>query len=99
MTFAQVIATCIYLGTPLAIVWRWIVVGLRFGTALVWPMLIALGLWLLQAGAFFFAVFSCIGGHCSPAPISEALLLTLMGGAFAGIFAMFVLSALRHRLP
>jgi uncharacterized membrane-anchored protein YitT (DUF2179 family) len=99
MTFAQILAACVYLGTPLVIVWRWIVVGMRFGTALVWPMLAALALWLLQAGAFFYAVFYCISGHCNPPPIPEITLYAIIGGAFLGIFAMFVLSALRHRLP
>lgn len=99
MTAPQLIATVVYLGTPLAILVRWIVVGRRLGTVMVWPMAAALGLWLLQAGAFAFAVLSCIGGHCNPPPISEPLLYALMGGAFLGIFAMSVLSALRHRLP
>jgi uncharacterized membrane-anchored protein YitT (DUF2179 family) len=99
MTVPQLIATVVYLGTPLAILVRWVVVGRRFGSVLVWPMAAALALWLLQAGAFAFAVLSCVSGHCNPPPISEPLLYALMGGAFLGIVAMFVLSAIRHRLP
>ena len=99
MTFAQVIATCIYLGTPLAIIWRWIVVGSRFQTVVVWQMLAALALWLLQAGVFFYAVLSCVSGHCNPPPLPEVFVTALVAGAFVGILAMFVLSALQHRLP
>ena len=99
MTFAQVIAVGVYFGTPLAIVWRWIVVGSRFGTPLVWQMAAALALWLVQAGAFLYAVLSCVSGHCNPPPIPEITLYALVAGAFLGILAMFILSALQHRLP
>ena len=99
MTGPQVIATAVYFGVPLAVIVRWVVVGRRFGTVMVWQMALALALWLLQAGALAFAVLSCIGGHCNPPPISEPLLYALIGGAFLGILAMFVLSAMRHRLP
>jgi uncharacterized membrane-anchored protein YitT (DUF2179 family) len=99
VTGPQVIATAVYFGVPLAVIVRWVVVGRRFGMVMVWQMAVALALWLLQAGALAFAVLSCIGGHCNPPPISEPLLYALIGGAFLGILAMFVLSAMRHRLP
>jgi hypothetical protein len=99
MTAPQLLATVVFFGTPLAIVVRWVVVGRRCGMAMVWPMAAALALWLLQAGAFFFAVLSCVSGHCNPPPMPEFVLLAVMGGAYAGILAMFVLSALHHRLP
>jgi hypothetical protein len=99
VTAPQFLATVVFFGAPLVVIWRWIVVGRRFGTVLVWPMLVALVLWLLQAGTFFFAILYCIGGHCNPAPMTEFTLIAVMGGAYVGIVAMFVLSALRHRLP
>ena len=99
MTAPQVIATAVYFGAPLAIIVRWVVVGRRFGTVMVWPMAAALALWLLQAGAVAYAVLYCIGGHCNPPPIAEVVLYSVIGGAFVGILAMFFLSAMRHRLP
>ena len=99
MTFVQAITVGVYFGTPLAVIWRWIVVGRRFGTVIVWPMLTALLLWLLQASTFAAALFYCIGGHCNISSTTEFLVTAVIVGAFIGILAMFVLSGLRHRQP
>jgi len=99
VTPAQYLAVTVYFGTPLIIVWRWIVVGRRFGRVIVWPMFAALLLWLLQASTFAAALLYCISGHCNVSPTTEFLVTAVIVGAFIGILAMFVLSALRHRLP
>ena len=99
MTAPQFIAVAVYFGTPLVIIWRWVVVGRRFATVIVWPMLAALLLWLLQASTFAAALLYCIGGHCNISSTTEFLVTAVIVGAFIGILAMFVLSALRHRLP
>ena len=76
-----------------------IAVVVYFGTPLVWQMVVALALWALQAGVFFYAVLSCVSGHCNPPPLPEIFVTALVVGSFLGILAMFVLSALQHRLP
>ena len=98
MTFAQVIAVGVYFGTPLLVIWRWIVVGRRLGRVMVGSMLAALALWLIQLVTFAAAVIPCLGGHgCNPPPIPEALVLGVIAAAFLGILALLLLSLLWHK--
>ena len=99
MTVPQALATTVFFGTPLVVIWRWVVVGRRFGVVIVWPMLVALLLWVLQVGTFAAAIFYCAGGHCGISATTEFLVTAVILGAFIGVLAMFVLSFLRHRLP
>ena len=97
MTLAQAIAVGVYFGTPLVIVWRWISVGRYLGRFMVQGMLIAMVLWLLQAGVLLGMIFMCIGGHgCNPPPIPEVVVYVIVGGAYLFILLLVALSWTRY---
>jgi len=85
MEFLQILFAVLYLGTPLFIVYRAVKLTRRAGGKSWQAMLVAMGLWLLQAAVLIYFVGSCISGHCMLTPIEEYGPLVLMAGAYIGI--------------
>jgi hypothetical protein len=81
----------VYFGTPLLIIYFWV----RFGRPAMWPMLSALGLWLLQAAVVIYSIMLCISGHCRVSAVQDYLVGALVLGAFIGIGILLWLSARR----
>jgi hypothetical protein len=75
----------IYLGTPVFLVYWWArLATLRAGRRL-WPMPVALGLWLAQAGVLFYFIAIGMSGHFRPTPLEEHGPVVLLIAAYVGI--------------
>jgi hypothetical protein len=96
MEFLRWPVIAIYLGTPLLLVYWWVrLATLRAGRRL-WPMPVALGLWLAQAGVLFYFIAIGMSGHFRPTPLEEHGPAVLLIAAYIGIGWMLWLS--RNRI-
>lgn len=85
MEFLRILFAVVYVGTPLFIVYRAVSLSRSAGGKSWWPMLVAMGLWLLQAAVLIYFVGVCISGHCTLTPLEEYGPVALMVGAYIGI--------------
>jgi hypothetical protein len=85
MEFIQILVLGVYFGTPFFIIYRWIRLAVSGPGKLVWPMLIALGLWLLQAAVLIYSILMCVSGHCTLTPLQEYGPAVLLVCAYLGI--------------
>ena len=85
MGFVQILFLVVYFGTPLFLVYWWIRLLRSSPRKAVWPMPVALGLWLLQAIVLGYFIAICITGHCTLTPLEENGPLVLFACAYVGI--------------
>jgi hypothetical protein len=85
MEFIQILFFAAYFGTPLFIVYSWIRLARLRPRKAVWPMPVALGLWLLQSGVLLYFIAICISGHCTLTPLEEYGPVVLLVCAYIAI--------------
>ena len=97
MEFVQIPALLVYFGTPVFIVWWWTRPAVSGGLRPLWPVLAALGLWLLQAGVLLYSIAICLSGHCRPTPLEEQGPVVLLLIAYLAIgWLLWVMWKPRH---
>lgn len=99
MEFFRILFLVAYFGTPLFIVYSWIRLARLRTRKAVWPMPLALGLWLLQAGVLLYFIAICISGHCTLTPLEENGPVVLLVCVYAAIGWLFWLAWWRRRRP
>lgn len=85
MEFMQILFLAVYLGTPILIVYSWFRLARSSRRKAVWPMPVALGLWLLQASVLLYFLAICISGHCTLTKAEKYGPVVLLVCAFLGI--------------